>query len=345
MLNDPLRTPSDSLKEKAGLGSYFKASYFTQERIVLTIAIILFLMCSLFLDGFFTANNLMVLLRNVAVLCILGIAMAIVVIGRGIDLSLIAVMAITAGWTLKLIGEGIPIEIAVLMGLMGALVIGVINGFLIAFVEIPALFATLATGIFVYGFGKSVLLGLDIVFMPQTSGWLISLGQGALGVIPLSILVALALIVVFYLILKRTKFGRFIYATGDNPLAARITGIPVRVIYTAQYALASMIGYVAGLLVSTSVEAMNTRVFNSTMIYDVILVVVLGGIGLSGGKGGIRNVLVGTILIGILLNSMTIMNVQYTAQNLIKSMILLAAIIIDSLLHPRNEETAQQGDI
>lgn len=337
--------PTQAASLAGRVSALFALRNFTQERIVLTIAIALFVACALFLDGFFTAKNLLVLFRNVAVLCILGVAMAIVVIGRGIDLSLIAVMAISAGWTLKLIGEGVPIEMAVLCGLLGALIVGIINGLLIAFVEIPALFATLATGIFVYGFGKSVLLQLDIVFMPQTSGWLISMGQGMLGIIPISIVVALLVIAVFYALLKRTKFGRFIYATGDNPLAARITGIPVRLIYTAQYGLASMIGFVAGILVSTSVEAMNTRVVNSTMIYDVILVVVLGGIGLSGGKGGIRNVLVGTLLIGILLNSMTIMNMQYTQQNLIKSVILLAAIIIDSILHPRNEETAQQGDI
>ncbi len=90
---------------------------------------------------------------------------------------------------------------------------------------------------------------------------------------------------------------------------------------------------------------MNTRIFHSTMIYDVILVVVLGGIGLSGGKGSVRNVLVGTLLIGILLNGMTIMDIQFTLQNFIKSLILLGAIILDSVLHPRNEETAQQGDI
>ena len=90
---------------------------------------------------------------------------------------------------------------------------------------------------------------------------------------------------------------------------------------------------------------MNTRIVNSTLIYDVILVVVLGGIGLSGGKGGVRNVIVGTLLIGILLNGMTIMDVQYTVQNVVKSSILLAALIFDSLLNPRDEQTAQQGDI
>ena len=77
----------------------------------------------------------------------------------------------------------------------------------------------------------------------------------------------------------------------------------------------------------------------------MILVVVLGGIGLSGGKGGIRNVIVGTLLIGILLNGMTIMDIQYTVQNIIKSVILLAAIVIDTILNPRDEQTAQHGDI
>jgi ribose transport system permease protein len=73
--------------------------------------------------------------------------------------------------------------------------------------------------------------------------------------------------------------------------------------------------------------------------------VVLGGVGLSGGKGGVRNVVVGTLLIGILLNGMTIMDIQYTVQNLIKSSILLIAIIVDSVMNPRDEQTAQQGDI
>lgn len=320
-------------------------SWFTQERIVFVIAVVLFLLFALFLPGFATPENLLVLLRNVAVLCILGVAMAIVVIGRGVDLSLIASMAISAGWTLKLIGDGHPISVALLYGFLSALALGVVNGLLIAYAEIPALFATLATGIFFYGYGKSVLLGLDIVYMPPAAGWLTTVGKGMVGPIPLSLLFASGLILFSLLVLRWTKFGRFIYATGDNPLAARITGIPVRLIYTAQYAIASVIGFGAGIIVSTSVESMNTRIFNSTMIYDVILVVVLGGIGLSGGKGGIRNVVVGTLLIGILLNSMTIMNIEYTQQNLIKSVILLVAIIIDSILHPRNEETAQQGDI
>ena len=103
--------------------------------------------------------------------------------------------------------------------------------------------------------------------------------------------------------------------------------------------------YLAGLITATAVASMNTAVVNSSMIYDIILVVVLGGVGLSGGRGGIRNVIVGTLLIGILLNGMTIMNIQYTLQNVIRGLILLIAIVIDSVVNPRDEQTAQQGDI
>jgi ribose transport system permease protein len=145
--------------------------------------------------------------------------------------------------------------------------------------------------------------------------------------------------------LRMTRRGWFIFNIGDNPAAARITGIPVRPTIVIQYLFSACVGYAAGLITAVSVGAMNTRIANSTMVYDVILVVVIGGIGLSGGRGGIRNVIVGTLLIGILLNGMTILNIDYTAQNIIKSSLLLAAIVIDSLLNPRDEQTAQQGDI
>ena len=145
--------------------------------------------------------------------------------------------------------------------------------------------------------------------------------------------------------LRYVKSGRFIRAIGDNPLTARITGLPVRPIVVMQYMLSAFIGFLAGVVTATSVNSMNTRIANSTLVYDIILVVVLGGIGLSGGRGGIRNVIVGTLLIGILINGMTIMDIQYTVQNVIKSVILLAAIVADTIINPRDEQTAQQGDI
>jgi len=145
--------------------------------------------------------------------------------------------------------------------------------------------------------------------------------------------------------LRRTRLGSYVYAVGDNPFGARVTGIPTRPVIVLQYVLAALIGAFAGMVMAASVNSMPTRIYNSTLIYDVILVVVLGGIGLSGGRGGVANVVIGTSLIGTLLNGMTILDVSYSAQNLVKGVILLIAILIDSFLNPRNEETAQQGDI
>jgi len=99
------------------------------------------------------------------------------------------------------------------------------------------------------------------------------------------------------------------------------------------------------LVLAASVNSMETRIYNSTLIYDVILVCVLGGIGLSGGRGGVLNAVIGTLLIGTILNAMTILDVSYSGQNFIKGVILLIAILADSIINPRNEETAQQGDI
>ena len=149
----------------------------------------------------------------------------------------------------------------------------------------------------------------------------------------------------FAFILNKTAFGQFLYAIGDNTNAARTAGIPVRPIIIIIYIMAGIIAYVAGLLTAGAVTNINTKLFQSTLIYDVLLVVVVGGIGLSGGKGGMKNVLLGTVLIGTLLNGMVILNMSFIQQNLIKGLILLFAIMVDTLLNPRDEQTSQQGDI
>ncbi|WP_374305575.1 ABC transporter permease [Ferrovibrio sp.] len=319
---------------------------FNQERIVFSLAIILFVTFSLSLDRFLTPENIVSLLRSVAVLGVLGLAMVIVVLGRGIDLSLVANMAISVAWTFQLINTGMALGPAMAIGLAFAVGMGLASGILVAYAEIPALFATLAMATFIYGFGRAHLItGTDVVYMPRDIGWIAAVGQGGLFSIPMPIIVAAATALIAFGFLRYTKHGRFIYAMGDNFAAARIGGIAVRPMLVFQYVLAGGIAYLAGIITATSVEAMNTRIVNSNMIYDVILVVVLGGVGLSGGKGGVRNVIVGTLLIGTLLNGMTIMDIQYTVQNVIKSLILLLAIITDSVVNPRDEQTGQQGDI
>lgn len=317
-----------------------------QEQIVFLITLLLFAVFAVTLNGFLSAGNMLSLLRSVSVLGVLGLGMLIVVLGRGIDLSMVAIMAISVAWTMQLVGAGTPLSLALLYGLGFALVMSLISGLLIAYGEIPPLFATLAMSSFVYGFGRAHLItGTDVVYMPGDIGWIRLVGQGAFLGIPMPVIVAFAMAVVIWAFLRFTKPGWFIYSIGDNASAARITGMPVRPMLVTQYVISGAICFVAGLITATSVAAMNTRVVNSNMIYDVILIVVIGGVGLSGGKGTVRNVMVGTLLIGVLMNGMTIMDVQYTVQNVIKSLILLLAIVTDSILNPRDEQTGQQGDI
>lgn len=317
----------------------------SQEQIVFGLALMLCVGFALALPGFLTTNNVLNLVRSVSILGILGVAMGLVVIGRGIDLSLVSLMAVSVAWTLNLIGDGLSIPQAMLIGLAFSLLVGALNGWLVAYAEIPAIFATLAMGTLIYGFGRYFLFALDVAYMPDSAKTLLWLGQGTLFGVPVPIYVFAAVCVAGALFLRYATSGRYVRAVGDNILAARITGIPVRPIIVQQYVMSAMIGYLAGIVTAASVASMNTRLALSTYVYDVILVVVLGGIGLSGGKGGIRNVIVGTLLIGVLLNGMTIMDIQYTVQNVIKGGLLLTAIVIDTIVNPRDEQTAQQGDI
>ncbi len=317
-----------------------------QERIVLGLAVLLFALFSVTLPGFLTAQNIITLLRSVSVLAILGIGMVVVVLGRGIDLSMIANMAISVAWAFFLANHGTPVPLALAIGFGFAILMGAVTGFIVAYAEVPPLFATLAMGTFIYGFGRSHLVKTtETAFLPLGMGVVAQLGQGTIFHVPISIIAAAVLSLAAYLFLRTTKYGCYVYAIGDNIAAARIGGAPVRPILVMQYVISGAIAFVAGLITATAVSEMNTRIVNSTMIYDVILVVVLGGVGLSGGRGGVRNVIVGTLLIGTLIDGMTIMDLQYTVQNVIKSLILLFAIIADSLINPRDEQTSQQGDI
>lgn len=316
----------------------------SQEQIVLLVTALLVLGFSLTLPGFITLGNLLTLVRSVAILGILGIAMSVVVIGRGLDLSLVSTMAISSAFALQLMQQGWAWPGAVAVALLLAALIGVLNGWIIAFVEVPALFATLATGFLIFGLGRTFLLDGLILYLPQDAHVFAALGQGRLFGVPAPVIVFVIVALLMQVFLSRMTLGRFVYAHGDNLEAARLTGIAVRPLTMLEYAICAVIACVAGLVMAASTASMNTQIVNSTLIFDVILVVVLGGVSLVGGRGGVLSVVAGTALIGTLLNGMTIMNLDNNVQNIVKGGVLLAAIILDNRLHPRDEETARQGD-
>jgi ribose transport system permease protein len=316
----------------------------TQQTIVFAVFVVMATGFALFLPGFAQVENLLTLVQNVAILGILGLGMAVVVIGRGIDISMIAALAVPSGLLLQLVADGMPLAAAAPLAIGLALAFGLVNGWLVAYAEVPSLFTTLATGLFLAGLGQ-VLFTLEVVQWSPGLDTIAWFGRGKLAGLPMPVVMFGLAAAAVALFLRRLRAGAFIYAIGDNPFAARATGLPTRPIVVLEYVLAALIGVFAGIVMAASVNSMPTRIYISTLIYDVVLVIVLGGIGLSGGRGGVLNVVVGTLLIGTMLNGMTILDISYSVQNIIKGVVLLVAILIDSILNPRNEETAQQGDI
>jgi ribose transport system permease protein len=318
---------------------------FTQETIVLLMAVVLFVGFAVALDGFTAPANLLNIVRSVSVLGILAAGMGIVVIGRGIDLSMVSIMVVTVAIQLQLLQAGWSLWSA--SALVAAITIGLgaMNGFMVAYAGVSALFATLASSAFVFGFVRSQILSQDVIYIPETAETLLWLGKARIFGLPLDVVVFLAVVAVALVLLRWSRPGRFLYLMGDNFQAARTMGIPVRPLIVASFVASALLAWLAGMASAVSLQSMNTRLVNSALLYDVVLVVVIGGIGLSGGKGGMRNVVVGALLIGILLNGMTILNLPNIHQNLIKALILLGAIILDGQLNPRDEQTSQQGDI
>jgi ribose transport system permease protein len=315
----------------------------SQEQIVLLLVLALLVIFSVSLPGFSTLTNLLNLVRSISILGILGLGMGLIVISRGIDLSMVSIMA--AAWSIPLnqMEAGLPIGWAILLSVFIAVLIGAINGVIIAFVEAPPLFVTLAAGFVIYGVAFWIAPAW-VVYAPKSAPVLLYPGQGLLLGIPMPIIVFLVAAVAMHFFLSRTSIGRFVYGQGDNPEAARLAGIPLRPLIVLEYVIVALLAWLAGLVWIGTTGSMQMSITQGTMVFDVILVVVLGGISLIGGRGSVLSVVVGCMLIGTLLNAFTIMDVNSEVQNIIRGMVLLAAILLDNWLHPRDEETARQGD-
>jgi len=311
---------------------------------VLVMCLVLIVVFSVSLNGFLTFGNLFTLARNISILGILALGMAVVVIGRGLDLSQVATLAAATAIAILIMNDGYPTGLALLIGLGLAIAIGILNGFLISVVEMPPLLTTLASSLAVLGVTRSTAVQHYVVYLGKGHDDLMKLGGNIWNGVPVPILIFGATAVLLHLFLSRTVLGRSIYAHGDNPDAARLTGLATRPLTMLEYALSAGIGYVGGVVMISETALMHLQVAESTLIFDVIMVVVLGGVSLVGGRGNVMSVVVGTLLIGVLLNGMTIMDMDVQTQNIIKGIVLLIAIVLDSYLHPRDEETSKQGD-
>jgi ribose transport system permease protein len=317
------------------------------ERVVAVAALILVVVFSFAIDGFATLGNLRVVLTNTASLAILSCGMAVVIISRGLDLSLIAQMIAGATIFGILISSGVAAPVALLVAVAAMVVIGLLNAWLIAYVEIPAMLATLASAMFMVGLLRfAILRGEFLLLLPKSDPTVAFLAGEIAPGLSISVVLMAATLAACWFLLNRTSAGRVIYAMGDNFQAARLTGLPVRTTTIVVYLFAGLTALVAGLIMAAASGAVDFRtVTNGTLLFDVILAVVLGGIPLRGGRGGVRNIIVGVALIAVMRNGMTLMDFTTQTQDMLKGLVLLTAIITDNYLNPRDAETDTVGDL
>ncbi len=317
------------------------------EIIVVAVTVALIVIFSVVVDGFATFGNFRVILSNSASLVILSCGMAVVIISRGLDLSLVAVMIAGATTFTIFINADMPVALALLLTVGAMVMIGLANAWLIAYVEIPAMLATLASAMLVVGlFRFAILQGEFLLLLSKTNPAVIALSGDLLPGVSVSAVVMVAALLVTWFLLRGSAAGRTIYAMGDNFQAARLTGLPVRTTTITVYVFAALAALCAGLVMSAASGAVDFRtVTNGTLLFEVILVVVLGGIPLRGGRGGVLNIIIGVALIAVLRNGMTLMNFTAQMQDVLKGLVLIVAIVADNYFNPRDTETDTVGDL
>jgi ribose transport system permease protein len=197
------------------------------------------------------------------------------------------------------------------------------------------------------GFFRFVVLRSEfLLLLPKTDPAVAFFSHDILPGLTAPVALMIAALLLTWFLLRFTTFGRITYAMGDNFQAARLTGLQVRTTTLVIYGYAALMALLAGLVTSASSGTVDFRtVTNGTLLFEVILVVVLGGIPLRGGRGGMRNILVGAALIAVLRNGMTLVDLTTQTQDVLKGLVLVAAIATDNYFNPRDTETDTVGDL
>ena len=315
--------------------------------VVLVVTTLLMVVFAVTIDGFATLGNLRVVLSNSASLVILSCGMAVVIISRGLDLSLIAQMVAGAATFSILINAGLDGPVAFALTVLAMVLVGVANGWLIAYAEIPAMLATLASAMLITGlFRFAILRGEYLLLLPKSNPAVSFLSGSLLPGLTVPVMLMVMTLTVTWSLLRYSIPGRTAYAMGDKFQAARLTGLPVRTTTLVIYVFAALTALMAGLVVSSASGTVDFRtVTNGSLLFEVILVVVLGGIPLRGGRGGVGSVLIGVALIAVLRNGMTLLDFSTQTQDVLKGLVLITAIVADRYLNPRDTETDTVGDL
>lgn len=276
---------------------------------------------------FFSAENVFNILRQVAVVGIVAVGMTFVLLTGGIDLSIGSVIGVASVFTAELMLIGVPPFLAAVTTLAICALAGFVNGVFINELGISPFIATLGTMTSLRGLAFLISGGLPVFGFPSTFA---KLGQGYLWIVPIPVVIMAATFVAGAIVLNSTVFGRYVYGVGGNEEAARLSGISVKSIKYLVYTISGFLSGLAGIVLLSRINSGQPKAGQGYEM-DVITAVVLGGVSMNGGEGKISFVVVGVLIMGVLTNGMILMNINEYVQQVVKGLVLVAAVGFDKL--------------
>ena len=311
------RTLAQSGSSRAILSAFLKRFGLLLVYLVLIIGL------SLLSDRFLTTSNQINILRQATINGIIAVGMTLVILTAGIDLSVGSVLALSAVIGADLLKRGMPVPVAVLAALGVGALAGLVNGIIITRGKIPPFIATLgmltvARGLTLMYTGGQPFTGFPPAFR--------QIGAGALGPIPVPIIIAVLVFVGASMILNRTRFGQYIYLLGDNPVAARLTGINTELMTVMVYIVSGLCAALAGLILIARLDSAQP-VIGLGYEFNAIAAVVVGGTSFSGGEGTLFGTLLGTLLIETLGNGLNLLNVSPLWEQVVKGLVIALALL------------------
>ena len=296
------------------------------REIVLFAVLIAVVAVMSFLSPFFlTLSNLLNTSRLFTEIGLIALGMTLIIITAGIDLSVgsaLALVSVTVGFSFA---AGVPLPLAILLGLLVGLLAGAFNSFFVTQLDLHPLVVTLGT----LALFRGIAFGLsDADAVSDFPPWFDYFGQFFIGPIPGQLLVFIVAVVAVWLILSRTRFGRYVYAIGHNEEAARFSGVPIRRVKIALYTGTGLLVALAAVIYTSRVST--ARADSGTGLeLDVIAAVVLGGASIYGGKGTIAGTVLGLLIISTLRNGLVLAGVSSTWQLFMLGVLLIAAVFFN----------------
>lgn len=305
-----------------------KVVYQLKDKAIWVVLVVLVVAFTVANPRFINPDNLLTLLRQVAVFGIASIGMTFVILLGDIDLSIGTIMSfVNIIGAYMMVNMGMNMYLACILSLVAATLIGVINGFMVSTIGIPAIIATFATQTGFNGLAYIICGGMPISGFPD--GFIV-LGQGYIGIVPIPVIIMAICFAVGSFILNKSYFGRYFYAVGGNIEAAKLSGIRVGVVKYLVFALSGFFAGLAGLVLLSRTNSGNASAALGYE-FDVITCVVLGGVSITGGYGKMSGVVAGTCIIGALQNGMVLMNINSFVQDIVMGIVLALAVGFDCI--------------